>query len=100
MTTQLLYVAMMLMVTIAFFVGLMFLLKYLKKIGPKLSSSIEILGGASVSHKAKVVIIRSGDKKILLGVTDSHISKLHVFEQGEDFTETLKSAKESSLCIE
>ncbi len=100
MTSQILYVALMLAVTIAFFVGLMFLLKYLKQVGPKLSSSIEILGGANVSHKAKIVMNRSENKKILLGVTDNQISKLHVFEQVEGFTETLQSAKESSLCTE
>jgi len=98
MTSQILHVALMLILTVGFFIGLMFLVKYLKRLGPKLSTSVQILGGASVSHKAKVVMIQSENKKILLGVTDTQISKLHVFEDKAEFKENLDAAKQETLC--
>lgn len=98
MTSQLINVSLMLLLTIGFFVALMFALKYLKRMGPKFSNSIEILGGASVSHKAKVVMIRSDDQKILIGVTDSQINTLHVFDEKKNssFDDELTQASEEA----
>lgn len=96
MTGQLIQVSFMLMLTIGFFIALMFGLKYLKRLGPKFSSSIEILGGASVSHKAKVVMIKTENKKILLGVTDNQINTLQVFEHHETFTKQLEDVQKES----
>jgi len=99
MSAQLINVALMLMLTIGFFIGLMFVVKYLKNFTPRISNTIEILGGASISNKAKVVMVQSQGTKILLGVTDNQISKLHVFSQ-EDFESTLKSVEEEGQCQE
>lgn len=99
MTAQLLNVALMLLLTLGFFVALMFFVKYMKNLSPKFSNSIQILGGASVSHKAKVVIVQSDDTKILLGVTDNQINKLHVFDKNE-FRKSLDGAKQEVACQE
>ncbi len=93
MSAQLLHVALMLVLTLGLFVGLMYFVKRIKTMGPGWNNSIEILGGASISHKGKVILIKSEDKKILLGVTDQSISKLHVFENSE-FSQALDAIKE------
>lgn len=98
MTGQLINVALMLLLTIGFFVALMFALKYLKRMSPKFSSNIELLGGVSVSHKAKVVMIQTHNKKILLGVTDNQINTLHVFDaDSPTFEKTLQNVTEENL---
>lgn len=78
MTTQLINVLIMLSITIGVFLALMFLIKKVRD-NPKFKSSIEIIGGASITPKSRVVLISSENTKILLGVTDNQISKLHVF---------------------
>lgn len=44
---------------------------------------LEVIGGANVSRKTKVILVKVLGQKILLGVTDNAINTLHVF--GDDF---------------
>ena len=99
MTMQLLTVAFMLLVTLGFFVGLMFLVKNLRRLSPDFAKTIEILGGANISQKGKIVLIESNDTKILLGVTEHHIHKLHVFEKSS-FEKEVTHFKQESSCSE
>lgn len=51
----------------------------LKKIGPRTRASgiVQVVGGASVGPREKVVVVRFGGQTLLLGVASGHVSLLH-----------------------
>lgn len=73
-------VALMLMVTLLLVFVLAFLLKHFKKIVPQVPGSLQVLGGATLGNKTKVVLIEAYNAKILIGVTDSQVQTLYVFK--------------------
>ncbi len=73
--------ALMLLITLVAAFFCLFLLKHFKKFVPRYPSEIEIIGGVNVGSKSKVIIIKAYDTKILIGVSDSHIETLHVFDK-------------------
>jgi len=62
---------------------LAFLLKKMKKISPSLHQDLEVIGARGLSTKSKVFLIEARDTHILVGVSDSHIQTLHVFEKNQ-----------------
>ncbi len=73
-------VALMLMITLLLVFVLAFLLKHFKKIVPQVPGSLQVLGGATLGNKTKVVLIEAYNAKILIGVTDSQVQTLYVFK--------------------
>ncbi|MBI2791101.1 MAG: FliO/MopB family protein [Gammaproteobacteria bacterium] len=72
-------VSLMLCLTLLFIFALAFLLKHFKKIIPQIPGALQVLGGANLGNKSKVVLIEAYHAKILVGVTDSQIQTLYVF---------------------
>ncbi|MCS5711414.1 flagellar biosynthetic protein FliO [Candidatus Berkiella aquae] len=74
-------VALMLVITIVLVFALAYLLKHFKKMVPQFSGVIQVLGGASLGNKSKLVLVEAYDTQILVGVSDSQIQTLHVFKK-------------------
>ena len=57
----------------------------LKKIGPRARASgvVQVLGGASVGPREKVVVVRFDGQTLLLGVATGHVSLLHRAETSD-----------------
>lgn len=73
-------VALMLMVTLILVFILAFLLKHFKKIVPQMPGSLQVLGGANLGNKTKVVLLEAYNAKLLIGVTDSQVQTLYIFK--------------------
>ena len=82
----------------------------MKKIGPRTRSSgaVQVVGGASVGPREKVVVVRFGGQTLLLGVAPGQVSLLHASEHHPDeaspaadpatprFVDRLRAAREGS----
>lgn len=76
-------VAIMLVVTVVLVFALAFLLKHFKKMVPQFSGIIQVLGGANLGNKSRLVLVEAYDTQILVGVSESQIQTLHVFKKNE-----------------
>lgn len=74
-------VAIMLVVTIVLVFALAFLLKHFKKMVPQFSGIVQVLGGANLGNKSKLVLVEAYDTQILVGVCESQIQTLYVFKK-------------------
>ncbi len=74
-------VALMLLITLVAIFILMFALKGFKRIVPKFPGNLQILGGTNLGGKSKIVLIEAYDKQLLVGVSDSNIQTLYVFDK-------------------
>ena len=66
-------------------VGLIYAAAWLlKRVGPRARSSgiVQVLGGASVGPREKVVVVRFAGETLLLGVASGHVSLLHTAVDG------------------
>ena len=65
-----------LVVVVALIYGVAWLVK---RVGPRARASgiVQVLGGASVGPREKVVVVRFGGETLLLGVAPGHVSLLH-----------------------
>lgn len=72
-----------LVIVLGIFYFLISLFKKYSGINLKTNSAIRIVGGLSLGGKDKVVILKAGDAKLLIGVSPSGISKLHEFSHEE-----------------
>jgi flagellar protein FliO/FliZ len=52
---------------------------FLKRVGPRTRAGgiVQVLGGASVGPREKVVVVRFGGETLLLGVAPGQVSLLH-----------------------
>ncbi len=57
----------------------------MKKIGPRArtNSVVQVVGGASVGPREKVVVVRFGTQTLLLGVAPGHVGLLHAADASE-----------------
>ena len=57
----------------------------LRKMGPRTRSSgiVQVMGGASVGPREKVVVVRFAGRTLLLGVAPGQVSLLHAGEVGD-----------------
>ncbi len=57
----------------------------MKKIGPRAraNSIVQVIGGASVGPREKVVVVRFGGQTLLLGVAPGHVGLLHTADGSE-----------------
>ncbi len=72
-------------------IGVIFAAGWLmKKIGPRTRSSgvVQVVGGASVGPREKVVVVRFGGQTLLLGVAPGQVSLLHTVVAGEPIEDT------------
>jgi len=74
-------VAIMLGLTIVLVLVLAYMAKHFKKIVPQFSGVVQVLGGANLGNKSKLVLIEAYDTQILVGVSDSQIQTLYVFKK-------------------
>ena len=61
----------------------------IKRVGPRARTSgiVQVLGGASVGPREKVVVVRFGGETLLLGVAPGQVSLLHTAVDGAGFAE-------------
>ncbi len=76
-------VALMLFVTLLLVFVLAFLLKHFKKMVPQIPGALQVLGGANLGNKTKVVVIEAYNAKLLVGVTDTQVQTLYVFKNDQ-----------------
>lgn len=76
-------IILMLFLTIGIILVLAFILKHFKKMIPQFQGVVEVLGGANIGPKTKVVLIKTYQTQMLIGFSDSHIQTLHVFNDNE-----------------
>lgn len=74
-------VAVMLLVTIVLVFALAFIVKHFKKMVPQFSGIVQVLGGANLGNKSKLVLVEAYDTQILVGVCESQIQTLYVFKK-------------------
>lgn len=72
-------VILMLSITLVAMVLLIFILKKFKKMMPVVEGNLQIISGAQLSNKSKIVLVEAKNTQILLGVTDANIQTLYVF---------------------
>ena len=70
-----------------------FLAKKFKKFSPSFAYGLQILGGTSLGGKSKVFLIEAKGIQMLIGVSDSFIQALHVFNETNDTTRDLPLEK-------
>ena len=80
------------LVLFVFYVGVTLFKKYLGG-AYKANSSIRVLGGLSIGHKEKLVLVAAGNVNLLLGVSSAGVNKLHCFGENE-FLENEQLANE------
>ncbi len=78
----------MLMVTLILVFVLAYFLKHFKKIVPQVPGSLQVLGGANLGNKTKVVLIEAYNAKLLIGVTDTQVQTLYVFKNEQAQAQT------------
>lgn len=69
-------------------IGLIFAAGWLmRRIGPRgrTGNVVQVLGGASVGPREKVVVVRAGDQTLVLGVAPGHVALLHTVPAGTTF---------------
>lgn len=71
----------MLVLTIVLVLVLGYMVKHFKKIVPQFSGIVQVLGGANLGNKSKLVLVEAYDTQILVGVSDSQIQTLYVFKK-------------------
>ncbi len=74
------------MVGLVIVVALIFVAAWaVKKIGPRTRSGsvVQVVGGASVGPREKVVVVKFGHQTLLLGVAPGQVTLLHTAEPGE-----------------
>ena len=81
--------------------GLSALLKRLKVPSLQTKNGMSLVSSFSVGQREKLIVVQVGDEQLLLGVTSSEISKLHVLPKpldlkgssgSQSFKETLNAA--------
>lgn len=77
------------LVLFIFYVGVTVFKKYLGG-AYKGNSSIRVIGGLSIGHKEKLVLVAAGDVNLLLGVSSAGVNKLHCFSK-QEFPESEQS---------
>lgn len=70
------------LVLFIFYLGVTLFKKYLGG-AYKGNSSIRVLGGLSIGHKEKLVLVEAGNVNLLLGVSSAGVNKLHCFSEEE-----------------
>ncbi len=78
------------LVGLAIVVALIFAAAWaMRKIGPRGRSSgaVQVVGGASVGPRERVVVVRFGTRTLLLGVAPGQVSLLHAGEPGDALDE-------------
>jgi flagellar protein FliO/FliZ len=68
------------LVGLAIVVGLIYAVAWaIRKVGPRTRASgvVQVVGGASVGPREKVVVVRFGHQTLLLGVAPGQVSLLH-----------------------
>jgi flagellar protein FliO/FliZ len=58
-----------------------FLLRRYAHINGAVNGQLKVIGGLALGQREKLVLVQVGKEQILLGVTTSKISKLHVLEE-------------------
>lgn len=83
------------LVGLAIVVALIFAVAWtMRKIGPRARTggAVQVVGGASVGPRERVVVVRFGTRTLLLGVAPGQVSLLHADEPGDAFDETVAVA--------
>ncbi len=60
--------------------------KRFNRIPSRANAYVQILGGVSMGSRERVVVVKAGNKKLLLGVSPGRINMLHVLEEGDDIS--------------
>ena len=69
-------------VLLIFYAGVTLFKKYMGG-NYKANSSIKVIGGLSIGHKEKLVLVEAGNVNLLLGVSSAGVNKLHCFSDQE-----------------
>ncbi|MCC5857868.1 MAG: flagellar biosynthetic protein FliO [Ectothiorhodospiraceae bacterium] len=80
-TAALLRVTVGLAVVLLLIVGLGWVMRRLGGVQSHGNGKLRVLAGVSVGPKERVVLLRAGDKQLLLGVGPGQVRTLHVFDQ-------------------
>jgi flagellar protein FliO/FliZ len=81
-------------------VGLIYAVAWvLKKFGPRTRSSgaVQVIGGASVGPREKVVVVRFGHQTLLLGVAPGQVSLLHTADTVDPLEDSTNPTPTTSL---
>lgn len=78
---SLLQVMMPLLLVIVLIFALAWIVKKMKIGTPTLGQGITVVASSPLSNQARVCLIKVGEKDILLGVTNQHVSLIHTFEE-------------------
>lgn len=76
-----LHTATALMVVLVLIFALAWLARRLQGLRPAAAGLLQIQGGVQVGARERVVLLRAGDKQLLIGVAPGRVQTLHVFDQ-------------------
>jgi flagellar protein FliO/FliZ len=70
-----------LLVVLALIFALAWLARRLQSMRPAVAGALRIEGGVQVGARERVILLRAGDKHLLVGVAPGRVQTLHVFDQ-------------------
>ena len=70
-----------LLLVLALIFALAWLARRLQGLRPSLAGSLAVEGGVQVGARERVILLRAGDKHLLIGVAPGRVQTLHVFEE-------------------
>ncbi len=79
--TQIMNLFLSLVLIIALIFVCAWLFRRASAIGSISNKQLKVLGGVSLGAKEKAVLIKAGDKQILVGVAPGSVNAIHVFEE-------------------
>ena len=83
-------------VVITLIIAYFYVVQYLNKRNNK-TKQLEILETISLNYKEKLILVKAGRKKILLGVTQQNINLLTDLNSSDSFQKTLSSIEMDSI---
>ena len=84
--------ALSLLLVLAAIFALAWVLRRVQGIRPGAAGSLQVQGGLQVGAKERVLMIRAGDKHLLIGVAPGRVQMLHVFDHAPVAAEPLPPA--------
>jgi flagellar protein FliO/FliZ len=85
--TNILQIFFWLAIVVSIIVFLTWMLKKFSGVNTNLSGTIKLVAGIHVGQREKLALVQVGQKQILIGITQSKITKLHVMEENVEISE-------------
>lgn len=95
--TSVLQIFFWLAIVVLIIVLLKWMLKKISGVNTNLIGNIKVISGVHVGQREKIALVQVGDKQILVGITPTNISKLHVMEENIEVVDSINTLSNGSF---